>query len=76
MRTLILYDYKNGEYTINSIEKPDCEYTERYRLVADEGKVLTKDEENLYAIIDIDKSDLFLWKEIDKPETFGLRPEL
>lgn len=63
-----LYRYQQGETTIDSLEKPDCTYVERYRLIADEGKSLTADSENLFLVIDIDQIDLELWTEVDSPE--------
>jgi hypothetical protein len=74
MITKTLYRYDNGEGIVYSLVPPEnqTEYTEHYRLIADEGKILTKDEENFHSVIDIDKEELSLWKEIDKPETLGL----
>ena len=70
----ILYRYKQDKYTVDSLILPEnqVDYLERYRLIADEGKVLTKDDENFYVVIDIDKADFSLWKEIDIPETLNL----
>lgn len=68
MRTINLYKYKreDGGTTVSPI-KPDCETTEMVRLVADEGKVLTKDNgENVYKIIDTNTADG--WQEIDAPK--------
>lgn len=74
MITKTLYRYNSDKAVIDSLILPEgqTEYTERYRLIADEGKVLTKDNENLYTVIDIDKADSLQWYEIDKPETLGL----
>jgi hypothetical protein len=74
MITKTLYRYDNGEGIVYSLALPEnqTEYTERYRLIADEGKVLTKDDENFYTVIDIDKADSLQWYEIDKPETLDL----
>ncbi len=46
------------------------EYTLMYRLVADEGKVLTKDNNKFYSCIDITQEQYQNkeWQEIDKPE--------
>lgn len=61
-----LYRYKraDGGITVSPI-KPDCEYTELYRLVASEGKSLTKDNENFCQVIDTENSDG--WYEVDTP---------
>lgn len=42
MQVITLYKYhrEDGGITVSPI-KPDAEYTEMYRLVADEGKILT-----------------------------------
>jgi hypothetical protein len=73
MITKTLYRYVSGNKIITSLTKPDVEYTEKYRLVADENKVLTKDDVNFYRVIDINTEELPQWKEIDKPENYGLR---
>ncbi len=67
MRVIKLYKYirENGGVTISPI-KPDCEYTENVRLVADEGKVLTNDGENFTLCVDTDTVDG--WYEVDAPE--------
>ena len=72
MKTIILYCYNTDEATVVSPNQPEVEYIERYRLVADENKVLTKDGKNLYTIIDIDKEDLASWREADRPEDYGV----
>lgn len=65
MEKKILYRYKRGERcVVVSPEKPDCEYTETYRLIADEGKILT--EGDIFApVVDTDAPDI--WTEIDAP---------
>ena len=70
MITKVLYRYTCDNTTIDSPILPEgqTEYIERYRLIADLDKVLTKDDENFCTVIDIDQSDLELWHEVDKPE--------
>ena len=65
MQTITLYKYQraDGGTTISPV-KPNCEYTEMYRLVADEGKALTKDGENLYPCVDTDTVDG--WYEVEE----------
>lgn len=67
MQIINLYKYNraDGGVTVSPI-KPECEYTEMYRLVADEGKVLTTDNENFTCCIDADSTEG--WYEIDDPE--------
>lgn len=63
--TLYRYERTNGGVTISPV-KPDCEYTEMVRLVADEGKMLTKDGENLTSCADTTTAEG--WYEVDEPE--------
>lgn len=66
MQTIILYRYnrEGGGVTV-SPEKPDCEYQESVRLVADEGKLLTNGNIET-ACIDTDSAEG--WTEIDAPK--------
>ena len=67
MQTITLYRYERegGGMTVSPV-KPDCEHTTLFRLVADEGKALTKDGENLTACVDTDSAEG--WYEVDAPE--------
>ena len=67
MEIIVLYKYEreSGGVTVSPI-KPDCEYVEMSRLVADEGKVLTRDGANLSCCVDVDSVDG--WYEVDDPE--------
>ena len=67
MQTINLYKYArpNGGTTVSPV-KPDCEYTEMVRLIADEGKALTKDDENFAACVDVVSADG--WYEVDSPK--------
>lgn len=50
----------------HTTEKPDeAGYNILYRLIADEGKMLTTDNENLYSVIDVESADG--WHEVEKP---------
>lgn len=65
MKKITLYKYKrkDGGVTV-STDKPKCEYTETYRLIADEGKTLT--EGDIFApVVDTDRPEL--WTEIADP---------
>lgn len=66
MQVIKLYKYNRtgGGVTVSPI-KPDCEYTELVRLVADEGKVLTNDGDIITSCIDTETVDG--WHEIDEP---------
>ena len=65
MQIIPLYKYEreDGGITVSPI-KPDCEYTEKYRLVADEGKVLTNGE-IITSCTDVESTEG--WNEIDEP---------
>ena len=62
--TLYRYERENGGVTV-SPNKPDVECTEMYRLVADEGKVITKDGMNTAFCTDVEATEG--WYEIDEP---------
>lgn len=62
--TLYRYEREGGGTTVSPV-KPDGEHTEMYRLVADEGKVLTKGEV-ITSCVDVEDTDG--WTEIDAPE--------
>ena len=72
IKPLYRYEREDGGITV-SLKKPDCEYAEKMRLVADEGKMLTKDGENLCRVIDVDSADG--WYEVDAPERERSRKE-
>jgi hypothetical protein len=66
MQVINLYKYirKDGGVTVSPV-KPDCEYTEMFRIVADEGKVLVKGD---IVTTCIDTDFIEGWEEIDAPE--------
>jgi hypothetical protein len=67
MQIINLYKYERADGGITvSPNKPDVAYTEMYRLVADEGKVLTNDGEHFTSCADVDSIDG--WYEVDAPE--------
>lgn len=63
IRTLYRYEREVGKVTV-STEKPDVEYEETYRIIADEGKEVTKDNVNFYSVVDTDMKDGWVEKEI------------
>jgi hypothetical protein len=71
MQTIMLYKYirEGGGVTVSPV-KPNVEYTEMYRLVADDGKVLTQDGENFTICVDVESVDG--WDEVDAPEEEGI----
>lgn len=68
MRVINLYKYEreNGKTTVSPNKPEDKEYTEMYRLVADEGMVLTYNGEIVGEVIDTDTMDG--WGEVEKPD--------
>lgn len=66
MQTIILYRYirEDGGVTTSPV-KPNVAYTERFRLVADEGKALTRDGVDFTACVDVSTTDG--WYEVDAP---------
>lgn len=78
MKIKLLYRYRKNDMAIDSLNLPEeqVEYIERYRLVADENMALTKDNEKLYSVIDIDQEDLINWVEVEKPEETRIKQVL
>ncbi len=64
--TLYKYERENGGITV-SPKKPRVSYTEMYRLIAEEGKVLTNDITTT-TCTDIAKEDILMWREIEAPK--------
>ena len=66
MQTIALYKYQreDGGVTVSPI-KPDVEYAEMYRLVADESKALTN---GIITTPCVDVESIEGWSEIDAPE--------
>lgn len=64
MTIKMLYKYQrpDGGYDVSPI-KPEGEYDLEYRIIADEGKLVTQDSENAYTCIDTDS--ILDWYEID-----------
>lgn len=61
-----VFCYNTEKYHIHSLDRPEEEYTEKIRLIADEGKKLTKDNLVFFAVIDINPNDEYLWQEVNK----------
>lgn len=66
MITKPLYKYKrnDGGVTVSPI-KPATEYTTMVRLIASEGKALTKDGKDLRSVVDTDSA--IGWRVVDAP---------
>ena len=66
VKELYCYERETGKVTV-SPEKPECDYSLAYRLIADEGKELTKDGENFTTCIDVDSAEG--WYEVETKTT-------
>lgn len=66
IKDLYRYEREAGKVTV-STEKPECDYTIKYRLIADDGKELTKDGENFITCIDVDSAEG--WYEVETKTT-------
>lgn len=64
--TLYRYEREDGGIDVSPVEPIGVPYTTELRLVADEGKLLTQDGENLFTCVDV-ISDAG-WYEVDDPE--------
>lgn len=74
IKMLYCYERETGKTTV-STEKPDCEYTTRYRLIAEEGKELTNNGEDFATCVDVETTEG--WYEVkvkaekDKTKVYG-----
>ena len=60
-----LYVYLGTNGTIESpVHLEDIYYTTRYRLIADNGKTLTKDNKKFVSTVTIPEDELSEWKEV------------
>lgn len=67
MQIKLLYKYErpDGGITV-SLKEPDTPYTTMYRMIADEGKLITINNVDTYSVVDADNVDG--WYEIDASE--------
>lgn len=65
IRELYRYEREQGKVTV-STEKPNCEYTVVYRIIASENHLVTQDGINKYSVIDTDTKDG--WYEVEEPK--------
>lgn len=59
-----LYLGDNGTI-LSPVKLTEILYVTKYKLLADPGKILTKDDKNFYKSIVIPESELELWKEVE-----------
>lgn len=67
MNTITLYKYQrpDGGVTVSPVQ-PEGEYTLMYRLVADEGKLVTKDGVDATICVDVESTEG--WYEVAAPD--------
>ena len=65
IRTLYRYEREDGKITV-SPEKPNTSYEEKYRVIADEGKLVTMNGIDTYSVIDTNLQ--YGWYEVNAPE--------
>ena len=66
VKELYHYEREAGKITV-STEKPECDYTIKYRIIAEEGKAITNDGENFTSCIDVDSPEG--WYEVEAKTT-------
>ena len=67
VKTLYRFERGGGGVTV-SLSQPEGEYTsDLVRIIADEGKVLTKDGVSTFRVIDTSREDSVWWAEIPAP---------
>lgn len=64
IKTLYKYKREDGGTTVSPI-KPNCEYTELYRLIAAKGMELVKDDIHTCCV---DTDNIEGWEEVELPE--------
>ena len=74
MKVLPLYRFKRRDGGItHSLTKPNMLYTERVRIIADNNKVLTRNGNDFFTVIDADTA--YGWYEIDMPIEYLVQSE-
>ena len=61
---LYCYEEEDGSTTVTPVQRNENDVAVRYRLVADDGKILKKDGE-LTFVVDVFEMDIKDWEEID-----------
>lgn len=70
MKQIPLYRFeREGGGTTVSPNEPDELFTNKLRLIAEDGKRLTKDGKKLYSVIDAESAEG--WYEVDAPKEAG-----
>ena len=66
IRTMYRYEREPGKVTVSTEKPENKEYTETYRVIADDGKLVTKDGENFFICTDVD--DCTEYYEVEQEE--------
>ena len=66
IKTLYRYKRADGGITVTPDKPEGIESSEKFRLIADEGKMLTTDGKNLSPCVDVD--NVAGWYEVSDPE--------
>lgn len=65
MKKTKLYQYVgNNGILLTPVKLPGVECLVKYRLIADEGKLLTKDDKNFMTVAIVPDEELNEWKEV------------
>lgn len=68
---LYRYNRPNGGMTVSPI-KPNCQYIETFRIIADEGMELT---DGIVFVTCIDTDDISKWQEVSEQSEIELRAQ-
>ena len=69
MTKIIMYTYLGTNGTICSpVHLEDVYYIRKMKLIADAGKILTKDGQNFTHMITVPEKEVSNWYEVDIPE--------
>lgn len=66
IKELYKYEREPGKFTV-STDKPDCVYEIMYRIIADEGKLVTQNGVDGYCATDVSEDNKEGWFEIIDP---------
>lgn len=67
IKELYKYEREPGKFTVSTY-KPDCPYEVMYRIIADEGKLVTQNGIDGYCVTDVFEDNKEGWFEIIDPD--------
>ena len=70
VKNVYIFNKENKIYYSLDLPEDIAEYNIEYRLIADEGKLLTKNNKKFYTCIDITQEEYQnnIWQEVNNPE--------